>query len=85
VDATPEHARAFLDAVRGLRPPPADAATGHRSTAVAHLGNIAFRTGLKLKWDARREDFDGQPEASRQLRREPRRGWEWAAGEPLLR
>jgi len=85
VDATPEHARAFLDAVRGLRPPPADAATGHRSTAVAHLGNIAFRTGLKLKWDARREDFDGQPEASQLLKREPRRGWEWAAGEPLLR
>lgn len=84
-DVTPEHARAFLDAVRGLRPPPADAETGHRSTAVAHLGNIAFRTGLKLRWDARREDFAGQPEASRWLSRKPRRGWEWAAGEPLLR
>lgn len=84
-DATPEHARAFLEAVRGLRPPPADAETGHRSTTVAHLGNIAFLTGLKLKWDAQREDFAGQPEASRWLARTPRRGWEWAAGEAYSR
>jgi predicted dehydrogenase len=84
-DATPEHARAFLDAVRGVRPPPADAETGHRSTTVAHLGNIALRTGLKLRWDPEREDFDGQPEASRLLSRVPRKGWEWATGEALLR
>lgn len=84
-DVTPEHARAFVEAVRGLREPPADAETGHRSTAVAHLGNIAFRTGLKLSWDAQREDFTGQPEASQWLSRKPRRGWEWATGEPLLR
>ncbi len=84
-DATREHAAAFLEAVRGLRPAPADAETGHRSTSVAHLGNISFQTGLKLKWDAAREDFDGQPEASRLLGRAPRRGWEWATGEMLLR
>ncbi len=84
-DATPEHAAAFLDAVRGVRRPPADAETGHRSTTVAHLGNISLQTGLKLKWDAAREDFDGQPEASRLLARAPRRGWEWATGETLLR
>lgn len=84
-DATPEHARAFLDAVCGLRPPPANAEAGHRSTTVAHLGNIAWRTGLKLRWDPQREDFDGQPEASRWLSRKPRRGWEWATGESLPR
>lgn len=84
-DATPEHARAFLDAVRGVRPPSATAETGHRSTTVAHLGNIAYRTGLKLRWDPQREDFDGQPEASRWLSRKPRRGWEWATGESVPR
>ncbi|MGC8761419.1 MAG: Gfo/Idh/MocA family protein [Bryobacteraceae bacterium] len=80
-DATPEHARAFLDAVRGLRPPPADAEAGQRATTVAHLGNISLRTGLKLRWDASREDFENQPEASRCLARTPRTGWEWATGE----
>lgn len=84
-DATPEHARAFVDAVRGVRSSPADAETGHRSTSVAHLGNIAYRTGLKLRWDPRREDFDSQPDASQWLSRKPRRGWEWASGEALLR
>lgn len=84
-DATADHARAFLDAVRGLRPPPSDAETGHRATVVAHLGNISLRTRLKLRWDARREDFDNQPEASRWLARTPRKGWEWATGETLLR
>ncbi len=84
-DATPEHARAFLDAVRGLRPAPADAESGHRSTTVAHLGNISYRTRLKLRWNPAAEDFDGQPEASRLLARRPRRGWEWATGEALLR
>lgn len=80
-DATPDHARAFLDAVRGLKPPPVDAETGHRSTAVAHLGNISLRTGLKLRWNPQREDFEGQPEASRWLARTPRQGWEWAVGQ----
>ncbi|MCS7042054.1 MAG: Gfo/Idh/MocA family oxidoreductase [Bryobacteraceae bacterium] len=84
-DATPDHARAFLDAVRDLRPPPVDAETGHRSTIVAHLGNISFRTQLRLRWDAAREDFEAQPEASRWLARTPRRGWEWATGEAAFR
>ncbi len=84
-DATPEHARAFLDAVRGLRPPPVDAETGHRSTIAAHLGNISLRTGLRLKWNPQTEDFDGQPEASRWLARAPRKGWEWATGEAAFR
>lgn len=84
-DATPEHAAAFLDAVRGLRPPPVDAESGQRSTTVAHLCNISLQTGLKLKWDASGEDFRGQPEASRLLGRKPRRGWEWATGETWLR
>jgi len=84
-DATREHARAFIEAVRGLRPPPVDAETGQRSTTVAHLGNISFRTGLKLRWDARREDFDNQPEASRWLARRPRKGWEWATGRAAWR
>lgn len=54
---------------------PADALTGHRATLVAHLGNIAFKTGRKLKGDAAREIFPGDKEASRRLDREPRKPW----------
>lgn len=74
-DATGPHARAFVDAVRGLRQPAADIEDGHRSTTVPHLGNISFKTGLKLKWDAAREDFDNQPEASKLIGRAARKPW----------
>lgn len=76
-DATAEHARAFVEAVRGLRRPAASIEDGHRSTTVPHLGNISYRTGLKLQWDAGREDFDNQPEASRLLARPARKPWDW--------
>ncbi len=74
-DATAAHARAFVECVRTRSKPPADAVTGHRATLVAHLGNIAFKTGRKLKWDAQDETFPGDREACRLLDREPRKPW----------
>lgn len=75
-DATGLHARAFVEAVRGLRQPAANIEDGHRSTTVPHLGNISFKTGLKLHWDAAREDFVNQPEASKLLGRAARKPWD---------
>ncbi len=74
-DATAAHARAFVECVRTRRRPPADAETGHRAALVAHLGNIAYKAGRKLKWDAAREQFAGDAEASRMLGREARPPW----------
>lgn len=74
-DATAAHARAFIDAVRGLRAPAATIEDGHRSTTVPHLGNISYHTGLKLHWDAAREDFVNQPAASKLLGRDARKPW----------
>jgi predicted dehydrogenase len=75
-DATALHARAFIDAIRNGGPPAASIEDGHRATNVAHLGNIASKTGLKLKWDPKREEFDGQPEASALLGRKARKPWD---------
>lgn len=74
-DATSLHARAFVECVRSRNKPPADAVTGHRATLIGHLGNIAFKTGRKLKWDAAREEFPGDTEASKLLGREARKPW----------
>ena len=74
-DATSLHARAFVECVRSRSKPPADVVTGHRATLIGHLGNIAFKTGRKLKWDAAREEFVGDPEASKLLGREARKPW----------
>jgi len=51
------HVRNFLDCVKSRNKPNADIEIGHLSTRLCHLGNIAFRTGKKLTFDAARESF----------------------------
>ena len=66
-DATAEHARE-LHRVRPLAgKPAADVEIGHRSTIVPHLGNIAYRTGRKIRWDAEKERIVDDPDAAKLL------------------
>jgi predicted dehydrogenase len=51
------HVQNFLDCIRSRQKPNADVETGHLSTRLCHLGNIAFRTGKKLTFDAGHEAF----------------------------
>lgn len=67
------HAEHFVRCVRDGEAPRCDAVTGHRSSLVAHLGNIAYRAGRKLVWDGEREDFVNDPVASRMLGRKARK------------
>ena len=39
-------------------------------------GNVAFRTGKALEWDAAKLRATNAPEAEKFLRREYRKGWE---------
>jgi predicted dehydrogenase len=75
-DATPLHAKNFIDAIRGLAQPAAPVEIGHRSTAVAHLGNIAYLTGRKIQWNAQKEECTGDAGADRLLRRKARKPWD---------
>ena len=70
------HAEHFVRCVRDGEAPRSDAVTGHRSSLVAHLGNIAYRAGRKLVWDAEREDFVNDAAASRMLGRKARKPWD---------
>ncbi|MEP0845008.1 MAG: Gfo/Idh/MocA family oxidoreductase [Phycisphaerae bacterium] len=63
------HIRNFLDCMRTRQPPNADVEIGHRATTVCHLGNIAYRTGRKIRWDAQREQIIDDPEAAGLLTR----------------
>jgi predicted dehydrogenase len=75
-DTTDLLVKDFLDSVKSRKPPVASAEIGHRSTIVPHLGNIAFRTGRKLRWNADKEAFEGQePEATALLGRQHRAPW----------
>jgi len=44
-------------------------------TEANHLGNVAFRAGKKLEWDAENMTATNCPEADQFLGREPRQGW----------
>jgi predicted dehydrogenase len=75
-DATDEHVRNFVECVRSRKRPAADVEIGHRSTSVPHLGNIAYRTGHKLQWDASKEEAVGDKEANALLGRRARKPWD---------
>ena len=69
----------FVECVRTRRTPLATAEIGHRSTIVPHLGNIALRTGRKLRWNADREAFEGdEAQATALLGRTYRAPWRLA-------
>ncbi len=70
------HAEHFVRCIRDGEKPRSDAETGHRASLVAHLGNIAYRVGRKLVWDAGTEDFVNDPVASRMLGRRARKPWD---------
>lgn len=44
-------------------------------TEANHLGNVAYRAGRKIEWDAKNMRIPNVPEAERFLRREYRKGW----------
>jgi predicted dehydrogenase len=44
-------------------------------TEANHLGNVAYRTGKKLHWDAKNLQATNAPEADQFIRREYRPGW----------
>jgi predicted dehydrogenase len=75
-EPTKAHALNFVESLRSRKPPNADIEIGHRSTSVALLGNIAMKTGKKLHWDAKREDFVDAADASAMLTRNLRKPWD---------
>ena len=75
-DATALHVKNFVECVRSRKQPAADVEIGHRSTIVAHLGNIAYRTGHKIRWDAAKAQIVDDSEAARLLARQARKPWD---------
>jgi predicted dehydrogenase len=69
------HVANFCAAIRGDARLNADALTGHLSTSLCHLGNIATRLGRSLSFDPQSEQITGDAEASALVRREYRQHW----------
>ena len=73
-DALLDHWRNFLDCIKTRKRPASDIEIGHHSTTTAILGNMAYRSKLRLDWDSQAETTL-QPEARPMLKREYREPW----------
>ncbi|MCW5978283.1 MAG: Gfo/Idh/MocA family oxidoreductase [Bryobacteraceae bacterium] len=76
-EPTKAHCLNFIECLRSRKTPNADIEIGHRGTSIALLGNIAMKTGKKLRWDAQKEDFSAAPDASAMLTRKLRKPYDW--------
>ena len=69
------HKANFYDCVKSRAPTLAPVEVGHRSCSACLLGDIAMRTGRKLKWDPDKEQFVNDDAANRMLFKPMRAPW----------
>jgi predicted dehydrogenase len=70
-----EHLANFLDSVRGKAKPNCPVEEGHKSTLLAHLANIAYRTGQTLEIDPATGHIKNNPAAEAVWTCKYRDGW----------
>jgi len=76
IPRSPGHHQEWIAACKGGAPCSADFQYSGRLTEANHLGNVAYRLGKKLVWDAEKMQATNAPEADHLIRREYRPGWE---------
>lgn len=74
-DPRPAHVRNFLDCVKSRKSPVLNLALAHHVSTVAHLGNIAFRTGQKIVWDPVKEKITNDSQADKLVGVKYRKPW----------
>jgi predicted dehydrogenase len=73
--SSPGHHAEWIAACKGGKPALADFEYSGWLTEANHLGNVAYRVGKKLEWDAENLRARNVPEADKYIRREYRKGW----------
>jgi len=74
-DPRAAHVRNFLDCCKSRQQPVLNLETGHRISSLAHLGNIAYRTGHKIVWDSVAEKVKDDHEADKLVSVKYRKPW----------
>ena len=69
------HVRNFLECVDSRERPRSDVEIGHNSMIACHLGNMAFRLGRRVAWDAEGERVHGDADAQALVTRPYRAPW----------
>lgn len=70
------HTKNWLECIRDRKDPNCTIEMGRDTAVVAHLGNIAYRTGRKLEWDAEKRQFKNDSESDKLLKSRYRSPWE---------
>jgi predicted dehydrogenase len=73
---SPGHYVEWIEACKGGKPSLADFGYAGWTTEANHLGNVAYRTGKKLQWDATHMRATNAPEADKFIHKQYRKGWE---------
>lgn len=76
IPRSPGHYAEWIAACKSGKTASADFQYSGWLTETNHLGNVAFRAGKKLEWDAAKLRARNAPEADQFIRREYRSGWE---------
>ncbi|MEN9685971.1 MAG: hypothetical protein RLZZ28_1757 [Bacteroidota bacterium] len=72
---SPNHYQDWLDCIKSGKQPICDVETGHRSSSVCALANIAYWMKRPLEWDSRKEQFKNDAEANALLKPTIRGDW----------
>ncbi|HBE40499.1 MAG TPA: hypothetical protein DDW27_04725, partial [Bacteroidales bacterium] len=52
--------------------------SGHRTSSLLHIGNIALKLNRKIIWDPLNERFINDPEADKLRKKEMRKKWSYS-------
>jgi predicted dehydrogenase len=75
---SPGHLREFLNAIKSRQTTTCNVEYAHRLTKGALLGDIALRTGRRLRWDDAKEHIVDDKAAQKLVTREYRKPWKLA-------
>ncbi|MEO5682317.1 MAG: Gfo/Idh/MocA family oxidoreductase [Chitinophagaceae bacterium] len=72
---SPDHYYDWLNCIKTGEQPICDAETGHRTSSVCCLANIAYWLRTPLDWDPQKEEFTNSPEANELTKANIRGKW----------
>ena len=75
-----KHVQNFIESVKTRKSPICEIEAGHNVALVAHMGNIAYKTGDMLEWDESKGKFKDDKSANDRLKPTYRSPWKF----PLL-
>ncbi|HEX8060871.1 MAG TPA: Gfo/Idh/MocA family oxidoreductase [Cyclobacteriaceae bacterium] len=75
IPRSPGHQQNFIDSVKSRKMPESNLAYAREMTLPMHLALISWRLNRKLEWNAKKEKFKHDKEATALLDRKPRKPW----------